>query len=178
MPITVQITNEQAKGLPTERVLLKARKTIDGNVLVTDHPEIDIVVMKEKVVAFPKDELDDEIYETQNRLFKFLTRKGIVLYDSVQAGNLFMSLEAKLPIAQKGDSIQYALYVISEFMDKELPFYANKDRFEQEVEANMLKPEPDEFTDIEKATELHNDKKGNLNNPKLHHYGISAVYRI
>tara|TARA_B100000131_G_C18101691_1_gene606280 strand:- start:675 stop:1211 length:537 start_codon:yes stop_codon:yes gene_type:complete len=178
MPLTVKITDEQASGRPTERILLKARKTIDGNVFVTDHPEIDIVLMKEKVVALPKDELDDEIYETQNRLFKFLTKKGIVAYDSIQAGNLFMSLEAKLPIAMKGDSVQYALYVISEFMDKELPFYANKDRFEKEVEANMLKPEPDEYTDLDKAMDLHNDKKGNLNNPKLHHYGISAVYRI
>ena len=60
-----------------EKILLNARKTIDGNIIVHDHPEVDIFVLtaKSKVVCLPKEQLDDEVYDTQNRLFKFLTKK-------------------------------------------------------------------------------------------------------
>ena len=163
---------------PVERILLKAKKTIDGNIIVADHPEIDIVILssQKKIVALAKEELDDEIYETQERLFKFLTLKGVIEYDSIQAGNLFMSLEAKIPDAKEGDKIQYVLYSISEFMEKDLPYYTDKKEFEQEMERSLLEPEPDEFTDYETAIATHRTRKGTLR-PQMRPYGISTVYR-
>ena len=67
MPMRIEITIDNKK---VEKILLKARKTIDGNIIVSDHPEIDIIIFtaNNKVVAMPKEELDDEIYDTQNRL--------------------------------------------------------------------------------------------------------------
>ena len=48
-----------------EKILLNARKTIDGNIIVRDHPDIDIFIIsgKNKVVAMPKEQMDDEIYD-------------------------------------------------------------------------------------------------------------------
>ena len=110
-----------------EKILLNARKTIDGNIIVRDHPDIDIFIIsgKNKVVAMPKEQMDDEIYDTQNRLFKCLMRKGVVDMDTIQAGNIFMSMECKMLDAKEGDKIQFALYTISQFIDNDLPFYDN-----------------------------------------------------
>jgi hypothetical protein len=103
-------------------IKIKDLDPIDGNIIISDHPEIDILILpaQKKVVTLAKEELDDEVYETQQRFFRFLVTRGVVIYDSVQAGNLFMSLEAKIPDAKEGDKIQYLLYSISEFMEKDL----------------------------------------------------------
>ena len=164
---------------PVERILLKARKTIDGNIIVSDHPEVDVLILpaQKKIVTLAKEELDDEMYETQNRFFKFLVSRGVVVYDSVQAGNLFMSLEATIPDAKEGDNIQYLLYSISEFMDKDLPYYQDKKEFEREMERALMEPEPDEFTDYETAMKTHKDRKGSLR-PQMRPYGISTIYRV
>lgn len=103
-----------------EKILLNARKTIDGNIIVRDHPEIDIFILsnKNKIVASPKEKMDDEVYDSQNRLFKFLTQRGVIDFDTVQAGNTFMSMEAKIPDADSGDKMQFVLYAVSLFVDQ------------------------------------------------------------
>jgi hypothetical protein len=161
-----------------EKILLNARRTIDGNIIVKDHPEVDLLVLpeKSKIVVLPKEELDDEVYDSQKRLFKFLVLKGVIEYDSVQAGNLFMSMEAKISKTEKGDSLQYLLYAIAEFVEDELPFYRDQKEFEMDQEQNLLVPEPDEYTEFDPA-KYHDEKKGSLP-PRLQSYGINTIYRI
>ena len=69
MPITLKI---KINDKPVEKILLKAKKTIDGNIIISDHPDMNILVMpaKSKVVSLPKDELDDELYDSQKRLYR------------------------------------------------------------------------------------------------------------
>ena len=163
---------------PIEKILLKAKKTIDGNIIVSDHPEINIMILtaKNKIVSLPKDELDDELYDTQKRLFDYLVSQGVVDYTTVQDGNIFMSREATIPdAAGKGDKIQYCLYAVSNFMDKDLPFYKNMETFEKEVESHLLTPEVDEYTEFDPSR--HSDVKGTLP-PRFIKYGIHSIYRI
>jgi len=175
MPMRIEITIDNKK---VEKILLKARKTIDGNIIISDHPEIDIIIFtaNNKIVALPKEELDDEIYDTQNRLFQQLTKKGVIDYNSVQGGNLFMSMEAKIPEADKGDKIQFVLYCLAEFIEKEMPFYKDQEEFEQQMEKNLLEPEIDEYTDLDIAKH-HANTKGSLP-PRYARWGISNIYRI
>ena len=65
---------------------LNARKTLDGNIIVRDHPDVDVVIMveKNKIVVFPKESLTDEVYQTQDKLFDFLSNSGIVSPETVQ----------------------------------------------------------------------------------------------
>jgi len=174
MPLKLNIIIDKKK---IEKILLKARKTIDGNIIISDHPDMDIVVyMKNnKIVALPKDTLDDEVYDSQNRLFKFLSRQGVVDPNAIQAGNLFMSMEALIPEATKGDKIQFALYAISNFIEDEMPYYKDMEKFEKETEENLLEPETDEYTEF--TPDLHADTKGSLP-PKMTRYGIHSIYRI
>tara|TARA_Y100001973_G_C5177236_1_gene322701 strand:+ start:274 stop:798 length:525 start_codon:yes stop_codon:yes gene_type:complete len=174
MPYKLNIIIDNKK---IEKILLKARKTIDGNIIISDHPDMDIVIYmnKNKVVSLPKEELDDEVYDSQSRLFKYLSRQGVVDVDSIQAGNLFMSMEAAIPDASKGDKVQYVLYAISNFIEDEMPYYEDMKKFEKETEKNLLEPETDEYTEF--TPDLHADTKGTLP-PKMVKYGIHSIYRV
>ena len=174
MPLKLNIIIDNKK---VEKILLKARKTIDGNIIISDHPDMDIVIYikNNKLVSLPKEELDDEVYDSQNRLFKYLSRQGVVDANSIQAGNLFMSMEAAIPDAVKGDKIQYVLYAISTFIEEEMPYYEDMKKFEKETEENLLEPETDEYTEL--TPDLHADTKGSLP-PRFQRYGIHSIYRI
>ena len=166
-------------GKPVEKILLKAKKTLDGNIIISDHPDMNILVMpsKSKIVCLPKEELDDELYDSQKRLFDFLITKGVVDYNSVQDGNLFMTKEASIPdvVDGEGDKIQYCLFALANFIEKEAPFYRNMKEFEKEMENNLLDPEPDEYTEFDPAR--HSDTKGSLP-PRFIRYGIHSIYRL
>ena len=87
-----------------------------------------------------------------------------------------MTKEATIPdVVGEGDKIQYCLYAISNFVDKELPFYKNMEEFEKEVENNLLEPEVDEYTEF--SPELHHDVKGTMP-PSFIKYGIHSIYRV
>jgi len=175
MAIQLKITIDNKK---IEKIFIKARKTLDDNIIVFGHPEIDIMVLtsKSKIVALPKEELDDEVYESQRRLFKYLVKQGVVDYASVQAGNLFMSTEGTIPEPSgEGDKIQYCLYSISNFLDDEQPYYDDQKEFEKEVEDSLLDPETDEHTLFDPS--MHGQQKGSLP-PARPSYGINTIYRI
>ena len=173
MILKVSVDDKEVK-----KIFLKARKSIDGNIIVYGHPEMNIFIMTKtsKIVAIPKKDLDDELYSGQERLFKTLVSDGVVVPDSVQSGNLFMSMEGKIPeVVGDGDKVEYVLYSISKFIDKELPFYADQKEFDKEMEDRLLDPEPDEYTEFD--PKRHDVNKGSLP-PNMISYGINTIYRL
>jgi len=173
MIIKVKIKDKEVK-----KIFLKAKKSIDGNIIVYGHPDLNIFVMPKtsKVVAIPKEELDDEVHSTQDRLFNFLINDGVLDPDSVQTGALFMSMEGKIPKPSgDGDKIEFVLYSLSKFIDKEIPFYKDQEEFEKEENRRLLEPEPDEFTEFD--ARRHKDTKGSLA-PNMISYGINTIYRL
>ena len=64
---------------PQASMKMNARKTLNGDMAIYDHMDIDIVVMpgSNKVLALAKADMSDDVYETQSRLFDFLVKKGI-----------------------------------------------------------------------------------------------------
>ena len=93
---------------------------LNGGLAIFDHPEIDVVIdpAKSKIVAFAKDEMGDHIYATQSRLFEFLMKRGVIEPESIQGGNVYGTLEAKIPIveAEGIDPIQVSIFTISKFI--------------------------------------------------------------
>ena len=74
MAITVKI------GTATESVVvleLDVRKSANGDLMIFDHGDIDIVLspQKNKIIAFPKDVMNDLVYGAQNRLFAHLHKR-------------------------------------------------------------------------------------------------------
>ena len=112
---------------PIDAILkLKARKTIRGDIVILDHPEIDIVVEPEgnRVVCFSKKEYGTHVYALQSRFFDYLVRKGAILNGSVRASNVFGSIQGQLLSdvrkQEAVDPVQIALYLIAKFLIDEL----------------------------------------------------------
>ena len=89
MAISIKV-GDAAKA-PSVKLELDIRRSMNGDLMVFDHGDIDIILSpsKNKVVAFPKDTMSDLVYGAQNRLFNFLTKKGLVLPESVHAGSFY-----------------------------------------------------------------------------------------
>ena len=111
------------------------RQTLGGDYVIYDHPDIDIVIMPKlkKVVAFPKDKISELTYDTESRMFDYLTK--VIARDSVQGGNVYASLQGLFetpvqPKAKQGeeaaeslDPLQPVLFSIAKFIEDERPRY-------------------------------------------------------
>ena len=135
------------------KVNLKARKTMDGNILIVDHPEIDIVLSpaQNKVLALSKNQYGDHVYATQSRLFEHLTRNGVIDPSTVHGGNIFGSLEGTIvtPLEpEKVDPIQMSLYTVVSFLLEEKPHYLAIQKYKIDFEKDLLDPTEKDSTEL------------------------------
>jgi hypothetical protein len=172
MTIQVQIEN------PVDaRIRLKARKTLDGNILILDHPEIDIVLSpkNKKVFALSKNHYGDQVYATQSRLFDHLSRKGVIDPSSVHGGNVFGSLEGVILEStdpQKVDPIQMTLYSVVGFLMNEAPHFDAVKRYEIDFEKELLEPDAADSTTLGQVP--HKKRKGTM----TQYAGINTAYGL
>jgi hypothetical protein len=174
-PDALRIKVDTSRGSKMVEVLdLQARRNLKGDVMIFDHNDIDIVVTKDsRIIAFAKDMFGEAIYETQNRLFKYLFEKGIIEYKSLQGGAFYASVEATILESKDYKPIPHALYVIAKFMKKERPQIDFEVNFEKEQENRLSEPLPGEYTEFDPA-KYHDDKKGSIQ-PGHMPFGISAA---
>tara|TARA_R110000824_G_C15125076_1_gene668462 strand:- start:236 stop:778 length:543 start_codon:yes stop_codon:yes gene_type:complete len=134
------------------KIELKARKTLDGNILIFDHQEIDIVIMpeKNKVITFAKNDFSEMIYEVQNRFFNFMKRKGIVTYDSIRGGNVYGSLEGIIAEAKDEhiNALDYTIYNIYKFLKEEKPHYDYMEEYEEMLDDYYTEPTEQDSTEL------------------------------
>ena len=157
---------------------LNARKTLDGDIIVRDHPDVDIIVMveKKKVVAFPKESLSDEVYQTQDKLFDFLSKRGIVSPESIQGGNLHGSMEGKILQNEKMNVVNFSLMSIAKFVEDERPYFEYLDAFEKQQEEHFTDPSEADSSEYDPAR--HGGTKGTLQPIYIRSpYGMSFTYR-
>jgi hypothetical protein len=151
---------------------MKARKSLDGNILIFDHHEIDIVIMpeKNKVVTFAKNDYSEAIYHVQDRFFEFLKRKGIVTYESVQGGNVYGSIEGLIVEAKDPDLnvLDYTIYNIYKFLKEEKPHYDYMQDYEEMLDDYYTAPTGEDSTElgeIPQATEKGSIRPGYNHSP-------------
>ena len=142
---------DQEKEIPKTKVRLDIRKTLDGNFIIQDHPYIDIILSpsKKKILALSTIAMDDKVYYTQNKYFDFLYKRGVIDPSTVQAGNIYASMEAAIPDTQeKVDPVEVIIFSTALFMDTERPSF--------EYEKAMRKAQDDYLTDPtdQESTEL------------------------
>ena len=153
---------------PDAIVHLKARKTIAGDVIIYDHPDIDIVVSprENKVFALTKKEYGDHIYATQSRLFEFLSKKGVIDAAFIRSGNIFGSLEAPVLMAEEAqkeqaDPLQIAIYSIAKFLQEEAPAVKGYRDYEKEFDKYLTEPTDEDSTALGKIP--HEPRQGTNN---------------
>lgn len=140
-------------GKNGEEKEVNIRKTLSGDLMLREHPEIDIIVMPEKakVLVLPKDDQTDTIYKLQEKLFKYMIQKGVILPESVFSGNVYGSLQGnyvKDTQLEGVDPLQVVIYNLANFIEDERPAFAYEQAYEDAMEKELLRP------DIEDSTEL------------------------
>ena len=179
MAVTVIIGDqEKEKTSPVvAKTELVIRRTMDGDYMIMDHKDVDIIVMpkKMKVVAFPKDLMSDLVYSTESRMFKFLSQKGLIDIGSVQAGSIYGSLEARMLKGDSFDTTKMTILNLQKWMDEERPYFEFIEKFEDMVVDRFVDPNDEESTELGEIP--HDDKKGSLNPmPGNAHHWMSYTY--
>ena len=145
--IGIKITNNNLKDYVFE---LTVRETLSGDIMIYDHKDIDIVLMQEKkkIVAFAKDILTDTVYGAESRMFEHLRQHGIVAYDSIQGGNIYGSMEAKILESKKYDSVKSSLVNIAEWMKEEKPMMDYMHAHDELIDDALLDPNAKDSTEL------------------------------
>ena len=164
MPVSIKIGKPAAppEEKPVVTVNLNIRKTLDGDLMIFDHADIDIIIMKEKqkIVAFAKDVMSEVVYGAQNRLFKFLMKKGMIRVDSVVGGSIYGSLQADLLPSQDWNNIRLAIVNIEKFIDEERPYFEFVEDVEEMQTDRLTDPDAEDSTELGEVP--HEETKGTL----------------
>ena len=163
-----------------ETISLNARKSLDGNIMIFDHEDVDIVLMptESKIISFAKDMFSDRVYEAQDRLFKYLKSKGVVALESVQGGNVYGSMEAIIltSINEDVDPMQATLYSVSKFIDEEKPYFRRRGDLEEDEMDYLLEPDGEHSTELGEIP--HSEKQGSLVPGYIRGpYGMTSFFR-
>ncbi len=131
---------------------LNAKRTLAGDIMIFDHEDIDIILMKEqsKCLLLPKEEMSDKVYASQDRLCKFLVKTGVAKAESIRGGNIYGSMEvtymeSKIPGV---DSLQATLFGIYEHLKGEKPYFGTTDRLTDDHLDHLLRPSEEFSTNL------------------------------
>ncbi len=144
---------------------LKLRSSINGDLMIMDHKDIDIVIKQsdKKVVAFAKETLSDLVYGAESRLFEYLRQNGLIEIDSIQGGNIYGSLEAKL---QEGEKVmEIAIMKIAEWMEGEEPMITGRTGYDDMQDDHLLEPDGEYSTELGEVPAA--ERKGSMNQSPL-----------
>ena len=156
---------------------LDIRQTLGGDYVIYDHPDIDVVIMpkKMKIIAFPKESTTEETYHTQNKMFDFLVKRGILIRDSVQGGNVFGSMEAKIIPTENNQSSKFVLLGVARWVETEAPYFDYLEKFEEMQEDRFTEPSEEESTDFDPSRQ--SVRKGVLRPLYIRSpYGLNFAY--
>lgn len=203
MPITIRITNKEvdASGVEPDdigtpmgaeeepkkdeikiifgprflKVKLNIRKTLDNNIVIYDHPLIDIVIIpsKNKIFTIPKDNVTSDTYPAQNRFFKLLDRKGVLIKGTIRSGAIINSLEAFYPPNEKIDVMQVIILLTKRFMEKEMEFIDISKNYEENVEDMYVNPDEEDTTELGEVPQK--PRKGHVN---IYQTAYGILYRV
>ena len=160
---------------------LDIRKSLSGDFLIFDHGDIDIVVSPQsnKIIAFPKETLNDLVYGAQNRLFTQLKKKGIVIPESIQGGSFFGAFEATLQDSAEDPTLSSKLAIlnISKFIGEERPYFESLEAIvamDDDMLANPDKTDSTELGEVPQNTQKGSIRPGYVRDP----YSTSYMYTI
>lgn len=157
--INIAITNTSLQDF---KFKINAREALNGDIMIFEHKDIDIVIMQEKkkIVAFAKEMLNDNVYGAEKRLFDHLRKAGVVQYDSIQGGNVYGSMEAVVLDSKKISPMKFALLHISEWCKAEKPSSEFLESHDDMMQHNMLDPDDEHATELGEVP--HEEEKGSI----------------
>lgn len=142
---------------------LKAKKTLDGNIIIFDHKDIDIIVRpeKKKIVTFKKDDVTGDVaYGASDRMFKHLANRGFISIETVHGGSTVDSFEATIPETDLKAPIKLILLSLAKWIDSERPYFEYGDDYEDMMKDRLLEPDDEEATELGEVP--HDKSKGSI----------------
>jgi hypothetical protein len=157
------------------KVKLHIRKTLDNNIVIYDHPLIDVIIIptKNKIFTVPKEATSSDSYPSQDRYFRFLDNKGVIIKGTVRSGAILNSLEAFYPPNEKVDVLQVIILLTKRFLDKESEFVNISDNYKEDLEDMFVDPDEEDTTELGEIPQQ--TKKGNISQYQSA-YGL--LYRV
>ena len=152
--VGVTITNPNLHEI---KFKLNIRESHNGDLMIFDHPDIDIVLMveKRKIVTFAKDLATDVVYGTSSRLMERLRQKGVIAYETIQGGNVYGSLEGQLLEMKnpemKENFFPLILNQISEWVESERPYFETVQEYEHMYDDSLTHPDAEDSTPLGKV---------------------------
>jgi len=167
MPVEVEI-DPSAEPQPERKdgklsFTMNARRSLGGDIMIFDHIDIDIVYVPgtKKLVTFAKEMQNDNVYAAQNRLFDYLSKKGVILPESVQGGNVYGSLEGQVPKPVGGlDATKVLMMSLGKFFEEERPYFAYEEAYKEEEIDHWVDPTPEDSTALGQVPQAA--KKGSI----------------
>ena len=127
-------------------------RTLSGDYMLREHPEIDIIVVpqKNKLLVLPKEEYNDMVYSTQNNFFNYMSKKGVILPESVAGGNIYGSLQASYTPNPPGgeNALQVIVFNAASFIEDQRPIVAYEKEFADTMEKELLNPPVADSTEL------------------------------
>ena len=155
MAVKVRIGEPKPELAPEEQdnsinVQLVIRKSLSGDIYISDHSDIDIIILKgkNKILAIAKDLMSELVYGAQDRLFTYLTKRGVVVPESVQGGSIYGSMEAKIQNSTDFDAENMTIVNISRWMDSERPYFEFMDEYEEMEMERYVDPDEEDSTEL------------------------------
>ena len=163
------------------RLEMDIRKSLSGDLMIFDHGDIDIVLSakNKKILAFPKESMNDLVYGAQNRLFTYLQKKGIVQAESIQAGSFYGAFEATLQDIVKEDvsAAKMALLNINNFINEERPYFESTEAIISMSDDELVHPDKTDSTelgDVPQRDQQGSLRKGYVRDP----YSLNYLYTM
>ena len=142
---------------------LKAKKTLDGNIIIYDHADIDIIVMPEqkKIVTFKKDGVTGDVaYGAADRMFKYLATRGLIGLENVQGGSILNSFEVAIPDSDLKIPIKVIMLSMSKWIQEERPYFEYGEEYEDLMQDRLVEPDDEEATELGEVP--HDKSKGSI----------------
>ena len=162
MALTIKIGRQNQSAIV--RLEMDMRKSMNGDLMVFDHGDIDIVLSptQNKIIAFPKETMSDLVYGAQNRLFSHLKKKGVVIPESIQGGSFCGAIEATMQDSFKEDlsTAKMALINISKFIDEERPYFESTEAIISMADDDIIHPDKEDSTELGEVPQ--EEEKGSI----------------
>lgn len=141
--------NDKSTGLKKQ---LKIKKNVSGHYMMTEHPDIDVIIMpdKTKILLLGKNENSDMVYRLQDKMFQHLCSQGVITPDTIKGGNVYGSMEATFPkdTSDGKPGLLVALYNIAQYIEDQRPIFKAMLKHKKELEDSLLNPSIKDSTEL------------------------------
>ena len=180
MSIKIKIKNQlPLEVMESEIKNLDMKRSLSGQIMVFNHIDMDIVLDEKngKLTAYSKKDFGELVYKSQNRLFDYLFKKGVIFPESVKGSNVFGAIEGAYPKEEAIDNLtEIVLYNIATFMNSEQDYIKSFEYAEEAEDERLLHPDEKDSTELGEVPQ--EEKKGTLS-PGYpgYYYGLAGMYR-